>query len=157
MICEDVRKKIELLKDGILNPPEEGAVKDHLGACEDCKRYVDETARIGDLLREYVKDEIDRLPENVILGRVEASIQEVEEKGKGWFLENIKYLIPAFVSAVALILILVYPSMVSRNAGRELKFAATVESIEAENATVMLVDKGADTPKVIWIIEREEI
>ncbi len=157
MICSDVREKIEMLKDGLLHRPQEGEVREHLDACADCRMYVDETGRIGDLLREYVKDEVGRLPENVVLKRVEASIEEAESKKRGWFLANLKYLVPAFVGAVALILILVYPSMERHEIKQQVKFTATVESIEAKNATVMIVDKGHDTPKVIWIIEREEI
>lgn len=157
MICSDIRNKIEPLIGGMLQPVEEGEVRKHLDTCEDCKNYVDETSRLGELLRQYVRDEVDRLPGNVIVGRVEAVLRETAEERKSWFFGKLKYLIPAMVGAVALILILVYPSMVNRTGRPDLKFAATVESIEAENATVMLVDRGADVPKVIWIIEREEI
>jgi predicted anti-sigma-YlaC factor YlaD len=157
MICSDVRKKIEPLHEGILQPAEAGAVQNHLGSCEVCKMYLEETARIGELLREYVRGEVERLPENVVLGRVEAAIQEAQESRKSWLFENLKFIVPAFVGVVAIILILVYPSKETRKIRPEIKFAATVESIEAENATVMIVDRGADTPKVIWIIERNEI
>lgn len=157
MACQEVQQKIDSFFAGLLDREEEGMVGEHLDSCEECTRYREETGRLGDLLREYVKEEVDLIPENVILGRVEAEIREIEEGGRGWFLGNLKYLVPAFAGALALIAILFYPSIMRYEKDPARSFAATVESVEAENATVMIVDRGRNNPKVIWIIEREDI
>jgi hypothetical protein len=45
------------------------------------------------------------------------------------------------------------PSVGTRAPFHPNSFDVTVESIESDTATVALVDKGEELPRVIWIIE----
>jgi len=168
MECGKIREKIDLLIDGYLPVEEEGKVRDHMDKCGDCRRYRDDIEEMGNGIRDYIGKEVKALPDNLILHRIEASLNELEEgKRRGWFIRYRNILIPALVGVVALTLILFYPSSNvpevakknDRNPGEftkgagKLRFAATVESLEAEDAEVVLVDRGSNDPKVIWIIE----
>jgi predicted anti-sigma-YlaC factor YlaD len=155
MECDVVRKKFELLDSGVLPPAEEEALKGHAESCGECRIFMEEASRVGDLLRVYVEDELKGVPPNAVLSRVEASIDELDESRKRTF-RFFKFLIPAFIGVVALLIIMIYPSFKVKRIEKPGRFTVSIESIEAENATVVLVDKGADTPKVIWIIERGE-
>ncbi len=172
MECGKIREKIDLLVDGYLLSGEVGAVLEHMDTCRDCRGYRDDIEKMGKGIRSYIGEEVEAIPENLILHRVEASIAELEEeKRRGWFIRYRNILIPSLVGVVALVLILFYPSSKApykapqvaerndRTPGEftkgpgKLRFAATVESLEAEGADVVLVDRGTDDPKVIWIIE----
>ena len=54
---------------------------------------------------------------------------------------------------VAVLTLLFYPLNGSRAPFHPKSFDVTVESLESDTATVALVDKGEDLPRVIWIIE----
>lgn len=157
MKCEDVRKDIHALGLSILDGRREGELREHLGACHFCQQYLSETEKVSELVRQYVKGESSLIPENVISARVDAAIEDMGSLPGQRFRWALKYLLPPLAATVALLAILFYSSGVKRETLSQRKFSATVESIEAKNATVMLVDKGMDTPKVIWIIEREDI
>jgi len=60
--------------------------------------------------------------------------------------------VPAVVAATALA-ILFYPAGTDRTPFHPSTFDVAVEDVESEVATVALVDKGEDLPRVIWIIE----
>ncbi len=171
MACQEMRKKIELKRDGALDPVEGPIVSGHLEECSPCREYQRVTAQLGEKIREYISYEVGALPENAILSRVEASLGEVERGSGGWVSRYWKVLVPALAGAIALSLILFYPSSkeqkiaekadvihreYARRDGR-LNFAATVESLEARDAEVVLVDRGVENPKVIWIIDREDM
>jgi hypothetical protein len=60
--------------------------------------------------------------------------------------------IPAAVALVVSALLL-YPSGTDRSPFHPTSFDVSVEDVESDVATVALVDKGEDLPRVIWIIE----
>jgi uncharacterized membrane protein YdfJ with MMPL/SSD domain len=60
--------------------------------------------------------------------------------------------IPAAV-ALAVLALLYYPAGTDRSPFHPSTFDVAVEDVESEVATVALVDKGEDLPRVIWIIE----
>jgi uncharacterized membrane protein YdfJ with MMPL/SSD domain len=60
--------------------------------------------------------------------------------------------IPAAV-ALAVLALLFYPAGTDRSPFHPSTFDVAVEDVESEVATVALVDKGEDLPRVIWIIE----
>jgi hypothetical protein len=49
--------------------------------------------------------------------------------------------------------LLFYPAGTDRSPFHPSSFDVAVEDVESEVATVALVDKGEDLPRVIWIIE----
>jgi hypothetical protein len=60
--------------------------------------------------------------------------------------------IPAAVALVVSAL-LFYPAGTGRSPFHPSSFDVSVEDVESDVATVALVDKGEDLPRVIWIIE----
>ena len=60
--------------------------------------------------------------------------------------------IPAAV-ALAVFALLFYPAGMDRSPFNPSTFDVSVEDVESDVATVALVDKGEDLPRVIWIIE----
>jgi hypothetical protein len=63
--------------------------------------------------------------------------------------------IPA-AGALVVLALLLYPSIVSRAPYHPTSFEVAVEDLESDAATVALVDKGDDLPRVIWIIENDK-
>lgn len=156
MECAEARRKIQDGIDGRLSPDAEGAVRDHLRTCAPCSVEEAELRRVGDLLRLWAASRVrEREPQlSAMWTRVRAGIGEGEEPRKasrirGWFL------FPA-AAALAVLFYLFYPSDGTRVPFRARSFDVTVESLESDTATVALVDKGKDLPRVIWIIDDEK-
>jgi hypothetical protein len=55
--------------------------------------------------------------------------------------------------ALAVAAVLLYPTGTGRQPFNPRSFDVAVEDVESDAATVALVDKGEDLPRVIWIIE----
>ena len=55
--------------------------------------------------------------------------------------------------ALAVAALLIYPTGTERSPFNPRSFDVAVEDVESDAATVALVDKGEDLPRVIWIIE----
>jgi hypothetical protein len=75
--------------------------------------------------------------------------KETAARGRRWLW------IPA-AGALAVLALLFYPSFVNRAPYRPTSFDVAVEDLESDAATVALVDKGDDLPRVIWIIENDK-
>ena len=84
--------------------------------------------------------------------RVRAGIEESREtrRRSSWIARWAW--IPAAV-ALAVFALLFYPSGTDRAPFHPSSFDVAVEDVESDVATVALVDKGEDLPRVIWIIE----
>jgi hypothetical protein len=84
--------------------------------------------------------------------RVRAGIGESREaRRRPWWIVRWAW-IPAAV-ALAVLALLFYPAGTDRSPFHPSTFDVAVEDVESEVATVALVDKGEDLPRVIWIIE----
>ncbi len=138
------------------DPPME-ALREHLRVCPACAREAEEYRRAGDVLRRMTEARV-RAKEaslDVLWTRVKAGIDErraaeapagVPRLIRRWFW------VPA-LAALAVLVLLFYPSDVSRTPFAPKSFDVSVEDIESDTATVALVDRGEDLPRVIWIIE----
>ena len=84
--------------------------------------------------------------------RVRAGIEESREtrRRSSWIARWAW--IPAAV-ALAVSALLFYPAGTDRSPFHPSTFDVAVEDVESDVATVALVDKGEDLPRVIWIIE----
>jgi hypothetical protein len=84
--------------------------------------------------------------------RVRAGIEESREtrRRSAWIARWAW--IPA-VAALAVLALLFYPAGTDRSPFHPSSFDVAVENVESDVATVALVDKGEDLPRVIWIIE----
>jgi hypothetical protein len=56
-------------------------------------------------------------------------------------------------AALVVFTLLFYPTRLDRLPFNPSSFDVSVEDVESDDATVALVDKGEDLPRVIWIIE----
>ncbi|HEU5360778.1 MAG TPA: zf-HC2 domain-containing protein [Candidatus Deferrimicrobiaceae bacterium] len=153
MECREARQKIHDLIDGRLPPRVAAEVRDHLGVCGPCGAEEAELRRAGDMLRLWSAARVEaREPElSALWTRVRAGI---EERREPWYASYLRrwFWVPAAAVLVVLAL-LFYPSDGLEVPFRPKSFDVTVESIESESATVALVDKGEELPRVIWIIE----
>jgi hypothetical protein len=84
--------------------------------------------------------------------RVRAGIEESREASRRSSRIARWTWIPAAV-ALAVAALLFYPAGTDRSPFHPSTFDVAVEDVESEVATVALVDKGEDLPRVIWIIE----
>lgn len=157
MNCQDTRGRLQDAMDGRLPPAEAAAVRDHLAACGPCADEEAALRRVGEAFRLWTAAcARDKEPQLALMWtRVRAGIEE-RKRGTGipalvrrWFW------VPAAV-ALAVLALLFYPSGVNRTPFHPRSFDVSVERIESDAATVALVDKGDDLPRVIWIIEDED-
>src|SRR3972149_2222063 len=123
MECRETRQRIQDLIDGRLPPGEAEEVRRHLRACAPCAAEEADLTRVGDLLRPWSAPLLRR-----------------------WFF------VPG-AAALAVLILLFYPSDGTRAPFHPKSFDVTVESLESDTATVALVDKGEELPRVIWVIE----
>lgn len=156
MECERVRSVLQDAVDGRLPPPEAADVREHLRACAECAAEEAAFRRVGELLRTHYAARVsERDPQlDFLWTRVRARIEENRRAETGFHRHRRWLWIPA-AAALAVLFLLFYPSKVSRAPFRPGDFHIAVESLDSETATVALVDKGEDLPRVIWIIEDE--
>jgi anti-sigma factor RsiW len=153
MECREARKKIQDLIDDRLPPGGAAEMRDHLKSCGPCAAEEAELAEIGELLRVWSAVRVgEKEPQlSAMWSRVRAGI---EERKVPWYAPFLRrwFLLPA-AAALAVLAFLFYPFHGTRAPFHPKSFDVTVESLESDTATVALVDKGKDLPRVIWIIE----
>ena len=153
MECRETRQRIPDVIDGRLPPGEAEEVRRHLRACAPCAAEEADLARVGDLLRLWSAARVgEREPQlSALWTRVRAGI---EQQGSPWYAPLLRrwFFVPA-ATALAVLILLFYPSDGTRAPFHPKSFDVTVESLESDTATVALVDKGEELPRVIWVIE----
>jgi anti-sigma factor RsiW len=154
MDCRAALMSIEAKADGLLPREAEAELAGHLAGCPACSAEDAAIAATGPALRALAgiraREKAPAL--DVMWTRVGAGIAESRDARRrtSWIARWAW--IPAAV-AVALVALLFYPSRVDRSPFHPSSFDVAVEDVESDTATVALVDKGEDLPRVIWIIE----
>lgn len=157
MDCKKVIRMLQDEIDGRLPPFEAAEVRRHVDSCESCATEADAYRRVGEMLRLWAASRAaEKAPQlDALWTRVSAGIEEGKQP-KGLAAWARRWLwIPA-AAAVAVLALLFYPSNVSRAPYHPTSFDVAVEDLESDAATVALVDKGDDLPRVIWIIENDK-
>ena len=153
MECGNAREMIQDLIDGRLPPRREEDLRMHLGGCGPCASEEADLRRVGGMLRLWTAARVGERETQLsaMWTRVRAGIEEEREP---WHVSLLRrwFWVPA-AAAVAVFALLFYPSDGKRAPFHPKSFDVTVESIESDAATVALVDKGEELPRVIWIIE----
>jgi predicted anti-sigma-YlaC factor YlaD len=157
MDCGKVRLMLQDDMDGRLPPSESAEILRHLESCPSCAAEAAGYRRVGEMLRLWAESEerekAARLDAMWI--RVRAGIDERRRRDEpaSWWRKWIW--VPAG-AVLAVLVLLFYPSDVSRAPFHPTSFDVAVEDLESDAATVALVDKGDDLPRVIWIIENDK-
>ncbi len=153
MDCLEARRRIQDLVDGLLAPGEAASVRGHLAACGPCRAEEAEFRRVGDLLRLWSAARVAEGEPGLssLWMRVRT---EIGERKVPWYVPIVRrwFWVPA-AAVLAVLALLFYPSDGTRAPFHPRSFDVTVETLESDTATVALVDKGKDLPRVIWIIE----
>ncbi|MEW6719956.1 MAG: zf-HC2 domain-containing protein [Thermodesulfobacteriota bacterium] len=154
--CGTARRMIEHRADGLL-PAEAGAeLEAHLSACAACAAERRNTEAVGRMLRLHAAVSAGTAEPalDAMWTRVRAGIEE-EKAARRAFPAWRWVWLPA---AVALVVfgVLFYPTGTDRSPFNPRTFDVSVEDVESDIATVALVDKGEELPRVIWIIENAE-
>ena len=140
--------------DGLHPREGEGELAAHLAGCPACAAEEEAISATGPALRALAGIRaIEKAPAlDAMWTRVRAGIEEGREARRrtSWIARWAW--IPAAV-ALAAAAILFYPSGADRAPFHPSSFDVAVEDVESDDATVALVDKGEDLPRVIWIIE----
>jgi anti-sigma factor RsiW len=154
MECGTARKMIVGKVDGLLPQEAQGELSAHLAACAACAAEERAASAVGPMLRAWAGA---RAAENAprldaMWTRVRAGIEErrEEHRRRAW-IPRWAWL-PAAL-ALAVLALLFYPTGTARQPYNPRSFDVAVEDLESDAATVALVDKGEDLPRVIWIIE----
>jgi anti-sigma factor RsiW len=140
--------------DGLLPQEAQGELSAHLAACAACAAEERAASDVGLLLRAWAgartAEAAPRL--DAMWTRVRAGIEERREAPRrhAW-IPRWAWLPTAL--ALAVLVFLFYPTGTARQPFAPSSFDVAVEDVESDAATVALVDKGEDLPRVIWIIE----
>src|SRR5512139_549084 len=153
MECRTARRMIVGKVDGLLPREGQGELSAHLAACAGCAAEERAASAVGPLLRAWAGA---RAAENAprldaMWTRVRAGIGERREAPRrhAW-IPRWAWLPAALVLAVMALLI--YPTGTERQPFNPSSFDVAVEDVESDAATVGLVDKGEDLPRVMWSI-----
>lgn len=154
MDCGAAPEKIEAKADGLLPREEATELTGHLAGCPACAADDEAISATGPALRALTGIRaMEKAPAlDAMWTRVRAGIEESREAQRrpSWIARWAW--IPAAV-ALAVLALLFYPAGTDRSPYHPSTFDVAVEDVESEVATVALVDKGEDLPRVIWIIE----
>ncbi len=154
MDCGTALGKILAKADGLLPREEAAELAGHLAGCPACAAEDAALSATGPLLRALTGIRaMEKAPAlDAMWTRVRAGIGEGREarRRSSWIARWMW--IPAAV-AVAMLALLFYPARTDRSPFHPSSFDVAVEDVESDVATVALVDKGEDLPRVIWIIE----
>ena len=154
MDCGTALRRIEAKADGLLPREEEAELAGHLAGCHACSAEDAAISATGIMLRALTgiraREKAPAL--DAMWTRVRAGIEESREARRrpSWVARWAW--IPAAV-ALAVLALLYYPAGTDRSPFHPSTFDVAVEDVESDVATVALVDKGEDLPRVIWIIE----
>jgi anti-sigma factor RsiW len=157
MDCKKVIRMLQDEIDGRLPPSEEAEVRRHVASCVSCAAEADSYRRVGEMLRLWTASRTaEKAPQlDVLWTRVSAGIEERKpRKGPAAWVRRWLWF-PA-AAALAVVALLFYPPDVRRTPYHPTSFDVAVEDLESDAATVALVDKGDDLPRVIWIIENDK-
>jgi len=145
---------IEAKADALLPREAEAGLAGHLAGCPACAAEDAAIAATGPALRALTGiRSMEKAPElDAIWTRVRAGIEEGREaRRRSPWIARWAWVPAAF--ALAVVAFLFYPAGTDRSPFHPSTFDVSVEDVESEGATVALVDKGEDLPRVIWIIE----
>lgn len=153
MDCGSARKRIEERADGLLPPGVESELDAHLSACAECRADRARTDAVGRLLRSSAAAGAVSAESGLdaMWTRVRAGIAEAKPAPR-LFPRWAWGFLPA-AAALVVFALLFYPTGLDRSPFNPRTFDVSVEDVESDTATVALVDKGEDLPRVIWIIE----
>jgi anti-sigma factor RsiW len=152
MDCRAALGSIEAKADGLLPREEEAELARHLAGCPACAGEDAAIYATGPALRALTGIRaMEKDPAlDAMWTRVRAGIEESRAaRGRSSWIARWAW-IPA---ALALSALLFYPARTDRSPFHPSTFDVSVEDVESDVATVALVDKGEDLPRVIWIIE----
>jgi anti-sigma factor RsiW len=154
MDCRAALGKIEAKADGLLPREAEAELAGHLSGCPACAAEDAAISATGPVLRALTgiraKEKAPAL--DAMWTRVRAGIEESREtRRRSPWIARWAW-IPVAV-ALAVSALLFYPAGTDRSPFHPSSFDVAVEDVESDVATVALVDKGEDLPRVIWIIE----
>ncbi|MDA8121911.1 MAG: zf-HC2 domain-containing protein [Deltaproteobacteria bacterium] len=157
MECGKVLQVLQEEIDGRLPPSESAGVRGHLESCASCAAEAAAYRRVGVLLRAWTgAREAENAPRlDAMWTRVRAGIDERKERGRFASMARKWFWLPA-AAALAGLALLFYSSGVSRPPFNPTSFDVAVENLESDTATVALVDRGEDLPRVIWIFENDK-
>ena len=154
MDCRTALEKIETKGDGLLPREEAAELAGHLTGCPACASEDAAISATGPALRALTGIRaMEKAPAlDAMWTRVRAGVEEGREARlrPSWIARWAW--IPAAV-ALAVLALLFYPAGTDRSPFHPSTFDVAVEDVESDVATVALVDKGEDLPRVIWIIE----
>ena len=115
---------------------------------------------LGRLLRAHAEAEassaqagLDAMWTRVRAGIAEAEAGEEERRPVSRALRRWWWASVPAAAALVVFALLFYPTKLDRSPFNPSSFDVSVEDVESDDATVALVDKGEDLPRVIWIIE----
>ena len=154
MDCGTAPEKIEAKADGLLPREAEAELTGHLAGCPACAAEDAAISATGAVMRALtgIRARREAPALDAMWTRVRAGIEEGREARRrpSWIARWAW--IPAAV-ALAVLALLFYPAGTDRSPFHPSTFDVAVEDVESDVATVALVDKGEDLPRVIWIIE----
>jgi anti-sigma factor RsiW len=157
----DCRKALQLLQDeidGRLPPSEAAEVRRHVETCGTCAAESAAYRRVGEALRLWAAARAAEASPRIeaLWTRVRAGIEE-QRRRKGTVARVRRWLWLPAAGALAVSVLLFYPSLVSRAPFHPSSFEVAVEDLASDTATLAFVDRGDDLPRVIWIIENDKI
>ena len=154
MDCGIARKRIAERADGTLPPGAGDELDAHLSACPECAADHELTEDVGRHLRSRAAAHaagagpgLDAMWTRVRAGIAEGEPAPAPFRWWKWVF------VPATAAALVVFALLFYPTGLDRSPFNPSSFDVSVEDVESDDATVALVDKGEDLPRVIWIIE----
>jgi hypothetical protein len=156
--CEKAKELIERFHDRELRGEEHDSVSKHLEQCENCSHELEKLDRMSSALKAHYEKLEASQDFSGLWNRVSEAIEEDEARPKALRERLSKiFTLPKRVAALAaamataIVLIFFYLS-----GGPKPALAANdciIDSVDAENCSVMVYETGSTKMKIIWVME----
>lgn len=161
--CKKTQKLLDSYHDRQLHGKMFDEVSEHLRQCENCSGELEKLECIGRMLKEHYSGVLGGEDLSPVWARVDEAMAASDGQGGESLLDRLIRILwipkPAWatVVAVAVAIVLVLAYLPGKQAPTLAANDCIIDSVDAEDCSVMVYEAGDSKMKIIWVVERQPL